>query len=402
MDLRSGKVISKNSNPDSSPENSEQNLESTNLEQDINSNNSDSDSSSSSSSTNTLTSEHNYKLSLSADFLGFANQPVTPNSSFSILTPILNVTTMATIEEKKSFISTCASIMRDNYSGDPLALGSFINKVELMEVFSNEDLTPNFIAFLKSKLEGKAREALPTHIESVSQIKEALCSEIRPDNSKVVAGKIAALRVTNNNFSEFSKQVEELSDSLERCLIIEGMTKAKAHEMAVEQTISVCRLNSRSDMVKSILASTTFKDSKDVVAKMIIEREQEIKERQVLAFRSHPIRYSNFRGNSRGNSNFRYNNNSNFRFNGNANRQHTNTNFRNNNYNRGNNHNYNRGYNRNYNRGNSNSNNNNNNRSGNNRNSNSQGSNSRNSANVRSLNAEAPQARTLREQEQFD
>ncbi|XP_067622180.1 uncharacterized protein [Eurosta solidaginis] len=301
---------------------------------------------------------------------------------------------MATIEEKKSFISTCASIMRDNYSGDPLALGSFINKVELMEVFSTENLTPTFIAFLKSKLEGKAREALPTHIESVSQIKEALCNEIRPDNSKVVAGKIAALRVTNNNFSEFSKQVEELSDSLERCLIIEGMTKAKAHEMAVEQTISVCRLNSRSDMVKSILASTTFKDSKDVVAKMIIERDQEVKERQVLAFRSRPIRYNNFRGNYRGNSNFRYNNNSNFRFNNNANRQHNNTNFRNNNYNRGNN--------RNYNRGNSNSNHNNNNRSGNNRNSNNQGSNSRNSANVRSLNAEAPQARTLREQEQFD
>ncbi|XP_067639439.1 bromodomain-containing protein DDB_G0270170-like [Eurosta solidaginis] len=392
MDLRSGKVVSKNSHPSSSSKNSEQNLDSKNSEQDIDSNNSDS--SSSASSADTLTSEHNYKLFLSADFLGFTDQPVIPNSSFSILTPILDITTMATIEEKKSFINTCASIMRDNYSGDPLALGSFINKVELMEVFSNENLTPTFIAFLKSKLEGKARGALPTHIESVNQIKEALCSEIRPDTSKVVAGKIAALRVTNNNFSEFSKQVEELSDSLERCLFIEGMTKAKAHEMAVEQTISVCRLNSRSDMVKSILASTTFKDSKDVVAKMIIEREQEVKERQVLAFRSRPIRYNNFRGNSRNNSNFRYNNNSNFRFNNNANRQHNNTNFRNNNYNRGNN--------RNYNRGNSNSNNNNNNRSGNNRNSNNQGSNSRNSANVRSLNAEAPQARTLSGQEQFD
>ncbi|XP_067613964.1 probable serine/threonine-protein kinase DDB_G0272254 isoform X1 [Eurosta solidaginis] len=353
MDLRNGKVVSKNSHPSSSSKNSEQDLDSKNSEQDLDSNNSDSDSSSVASSTDTLTSEH-YKLSLSADFLGFADQPVIPNSSFSILTPILNVTTMATIEEKKSFISTFASIMRDNYSGDPLALGSFINKVELMEVFSNENLTPTFIEFLKSKLEGKAREALPTHIESVSQIKEALCSKIRPDNSKVVAGKIAALRVTNNNFSEFSKQVEELSDSLERCLIIEGMTQSKAHEMAVEQTISVCRFNSRSDMVKSILASTTFKDSKDVVAKMIIEREQEVKERQVLAFRSRPIRYNNFRGNSRGNSNFRYNNN------------------------------------------------NNNNRSGNNRNSINQGSNSRNSANIRSLNAEAPQARTLREQEQFD
>ncbi|XP_036342275.1 putative uncharacterized protein DDB_G0278921 [Rhagoletis pomonella] len=254
---------------------------------------------------------------------------------------------MATPEQKKSFISLCASIIRENYSGNPLSLASFIDKITLIEELSDERLTTTFIAFLKSKLE--------------------------------------ALKVHNNNYSDFAKQVEELADSLERSLIIEGMTQAKAHEMAVEQTINVCRLNSRSDMVKSILASSTFSDSKDVVAKMIVH-DNIIKEQQVLAFRSRRIRTNNFRGGYRGSNNYRYHNN-NFRFNGNSNRHSGNTSYRNNNQNRNNSfsnrqNNYNNG---------------NNSQASSSRNNNQTRSNTRNSANVRTLNAEAPQARTLGE-----
>lgn len=51
------------------------------------------------------------------------------------------------------------------------------------------------------------------------------------------------MQIKNNNYAEFSKQVEVLADALERSLIVKGKTKTKAHEMAVEQTVSVCRLN---------------------------------------------------------------------------------------------------------------------------------------------------------------
>ncbi|XP_017467528.1 PREDICTED: putative uncharacterized protein DDB_G0278921 [Rhagoletis zephyria] len=313
------------------------------------------------------------------DFLGFDDPPYVTTSSPNINFFQNTIAKIATPEQKKSFISVCASIIRENYSGDPLSLASFIDKITLIEELSDESLTTTFIAFLKSKLEGKARESLPTQISSVSQIKEALSNKIKPDNSKVVAGKISALKVHNNNYSDFAKQVEELADSLERSLIIEGMTQAKAHEMAVEQTINVCRLNSRSDMVKSILASSTFGDSKDVVARTIVEHDNIIQERQVLAFRSRPKRTNNFRGGYRGSNNYRYHNN-NFRFNGNSNRHSGNTSYRNNNQNRNNNFSNRRN---NYNNSN-----------------NSQASssrNTRNSANVRTLDAEAPQARTLGE-----
>ncbi|XP_036344380.1 putative uncharacterized protein DDB_G0286901 [Rhagoletis pomonella] len=298
---------------------------------------------------------------------------------------------MATPEQKKTFISLCASIIRENYSGDPLSLDSFIDKINLIEELSDESLTTTFIAFLKPKLEGKAREVLPSQIISVDQIKVALRSRIKPDNSKVVSGKIASLHITNNNYSDFAKRVEELSDELERSLIIEGMTQAKAHELAVEQKVNGCRLNSRSELVKSNLASTTFTDSKDVVAKMIVEHNNEVKERQELSFRSRANRPNSFRGGFRGPNNYGYHNNS-FRYNiGNTNRHNNGNNTRynsQNNYNRSNN----------FNNGQNNYRNSTSNRSASNRNSSSR-SNSRNTSNIRFLNADAPQERTLGEQE---
>ncbi|XP_036322105.1 putative uncharacterized protein DDB_G0292292 [Rhagoletis pomonella] len=168
----------------------------------------------------------------------------------------------------------------------------------------------------EASLDGKAREAIPTEVNSVRQINDALRNRIKPDNSKVVAGKIASLHVTNNSYTEFAKRVEELSDALESSLIIEGMTQSKAHEMTVEQTVNVCRLNTRWDLVKSILSSTTFSDSKDVVAKMIVEQNNQVKEPQVLAFRSrvnetNSFRGNNFNNNNRSSGNNNRNNNSN-------------------------------------------------------------------------------------------
>ncbi|XP_036322148.1 uncharacterized protein DDB_G0287625-like [Rhagoletis pomonella] len=202
-------------------------------------------------------------------------------------------------------------------------------------------------------LEGKAREAIPTVVNSVRQIKDALRNSIKPDNSKVVAGKIASLHVINKNYTDFAERVEELSDALEHSLIIEGMTQSKAHEMAVEQTVNVCRLNTRSDLVKSMLSSTTFSDSKDVVAKIIVEQNNQVKERQVYNNNGNNSRYNNYGS--------RYNGKN---FNNNINRSSGN-----------------------------------NNRNNNSNNNSSRRPNTRNNANVRALNAHAPQERTLRAEE---
>lgn len=113
-----------------------------------------------------------------------------------------------------------ASIIRENYSDDPLALESFIDKINLIEDLADDSLTNTLISFIKAKLEVKAREALPANINTVAEIKNALRSRIKPDNSKVVTGKIASLQVKSDNYADLSKQVEDLADALERLLIV--------------------------------------------------------------------------------------------------------------------------------------------------------------------------------------
>lgn len=235
---------------------------------------------------------------------------------------------MATIEQKKHFITMCASIIRENYDGNPLTLQSFLDKINLIEDLTEPTLQNTFLNFVKSKLDAKAREALPENISTINEIKIALRNGIKPESSKIVAGRIAALSVKDSNYVDFAKHAEELADALKRSLVIEGMTRDKAHEMAVEQTVSVCRLNAKSDLVKSILASSTFSDPREVIAKLVVEQANEAKEKQVLAIRQYnnrgssfqqapsfsysanSFRYGNIRGNSRGRNYQRGNNHS--------------------------------------------------------------------------------------------
>lgn len=289
--------------------------------------------------------------------------------------------TMATIAEKKTFLSMCATMIRDNYDGSPLTLESFLDKIELIQELTETKLESTLFSFIKSKLESKAREALPDNISSIEELKTALKTGIKPDNSKVIAGKIAALTVRNNNFTDFTKQAEDLADALKRSLILEGITKAKAHEMAIEQTVTVCRLNTKSTLVKSILASTRFADPKEVVAKLVVEQSNEAKEHQVLSFRAQ---------NRNMNSN-RYQHNS---YRGNNNNGHRNNSYRGNNRRNSNNRNYHNTNNNSTNRGNYRNNNRNNYKNGYTQNENQK-------ASVRALNLETPQQSPLREEQNY-
>ena len=118
----------------------------------------------------------------------------------------VNKLEMTLIEEKIKFISMSSTIIRDNYGADPLTLNSFIDKVNLVTEIMSENLESCFISFIKSKLDGKAREEFPDEVISISQIKEALRNRIRPVSSKVA--KVIALSIKDN--------VDDLADSFER------------------------------------------------------------------------------------------------------------------------------------------------------------------------------------------
>lgn len=124
------------------------------------------------------------------------------------------------------FLKVCSSYIRNNYCGDPLGVHSFINSIKLLITISNNEHDDLLLQFVQTKLEGKALEILPED-PTLENIIETLKTKKKPDNSKVIAGKINALRADTMQMHEFAKQAEDLADALKRALISEGITIEK-------------------------------------------------------------------------------------------------------------------------------------------------------------------------------
>lgn len=116
-----------------------------------------------------------------------------------------------------------------------------------------------------------------------------------------------ALKADRVALQEFSEKAEALADDFRRALVMEGIPSEKANEMTIDKTVNICRSSARSDLVKSILASTDFENPKEVIAKFITEINAEKQEKQVLAYRSNQRNVQNFRQNNNL-RNFRHNN----------------------------------------------------------------------------------------------
>lgn len=210
---------------------------------------------------------------------------------------------------KSEFLRLSAGQINKNYSGDPLSLKSFVDSLNLLsELATTADLKKLLISFALTKLEGRARETVSETPGSLQDIIKALENKIKPENSKIVEGKLTALRVDRVPLQDFTDKTNELAESLRRALVIEGIPSDKADEMVIEKTVEVCRANARTDLVRSVLASTKFTNFKEVVAKFVIEINTQTQEKQILAYRTHGQNNNNRgkyynRTNNRGNFN---------------------------------------------------------------------------------------------------
>lgn len=221
------------------------------------------------------------------------------------------------------FMRLCAQTINQQYSGDPLSLKTFINSIEYLElVATSDELRETLRQFIFTRLSGVASEAIPENVANIDEVKAALKAKIKPDSSKVIAGRMMALKLDNRKVQDYSKQAEELSESFKRSLIIEGITQSKANEMAVDKTIEMCRASAKSDLVKSVLAAATFENTKEVIAKLITETATDTSEKQVLAYQKFNKNNNNKQNNGNRNSNGykRYNNNNQNGNNNNGNR----------------------------------------------------------------------------------
>lgn len=233
-------------------------------------------------------------------------------------------------QEPEQFLRMCSQYINTKYLGDPLGLRSFLNSVALLEGLTKDENAGLLTRFVVSKLDDKALEAITDPDNAtLQQVKDNLKAKIKPDSSDVLEGRLLALRNDRMSLQAFAKQAEELTNSLKRTYIVEGMSDEKANEMTIKKTIELCRSNTHSILVKSVLSSTTFPDSKSVISKLLVESANDVKDKQILAFssRNRNNRSTNTsRVNFRGNSDYRSNYGQNPRYNRNGNPNHFNNN----------------------------------------------------------------------------
>ena len=166
------------------------------------------------------------------------------------------------------FIKLCASTINsiNPFDGDPLKLNPFINSFNLITPLADTvALRQTLVNFIKTKLSGKALEALPDNANTTEQIIQSLQNSIKHDSSKIVEGKLLALRLDRTTLNEFTQQINTLADSYRRGLISEVFPAVNANNLTIQKTIEVCRANAKSDIIKAVLASSQFNDHKEVI-----------------------------------------------------------------------------------------------------------------------------------------
>lgn len=187
-----------------------------------------------------------------------------------------------------------------NYAGNPLSLQAFLNSLKLMQEMAGDTHAALLISIVMTKLEGNAQDAVDPNSKTLDEIINALKGDIKPESSKVLEARLAALRFDRTKVQEFCKESEELAENLKRSLVIEGVTASKATEMVIDKTVEMCRACTRSDLVKAVLSATKYDNHKEVVAKLVLESSTEVKEKQVLAYKARGRFDKRNRGNGRG------------------------------------------------------------------------------------------------------
>lgn len=202
------------------------------------------------------------------------------------------------------YMANVSRIINNNFNGNSEELDSFIAAVELANEATAADQQGLLVKYIRTKLKGEAFDFVPENTPNATRAIALLKEKAKGDSSKVVIGRLLALRSDRTGMQKFQEQAEELCEKLKRAYIRDGMTEALANQTTIDKTVEMCRLSAKTQLVKSVLASTTFEKPKEVLAKFITEATTENTEAKILAFRGQ-------RTQNRGRSNFSYNNNRN-------------------------------------------------------------------------------------------
>jgi len=187
-----------------------------------------------------------------------SNDFTEPESGVEMATPNLD------------YIKLANNILKP-YNGKPDGLSSFINCLDLLATITTTEHVPLAVCFVKTRLEGRALECLPTNCTSIDDIKSSLTKHIKPTSSKLLESQLSTINASKKTLQEFSSEIDKIAALLRQSLINEGCSSTKAEELVTSKVVDICRTSAQSDFIKTVLASSTFSNYQDVLNKYCLE-----------------------------------------------------------------------------------------------------------------------------------
>lgn len=199
-----------------------------------------------------------------------------------------------------------------NYSGEFDELNSFLINISIIEEAIPSTFQTLATQCIRGKLQGAAASFVPANATTYSEITTALKNNIKPNTTKVIEAKLSATRFDNHNLTKFSEEVEKIANQLYQTFINEGIPISVANELTISRVVETCRKSAKNDLVKSVLASTTFDTPKAVLSKFVTEVADQNKDMQFLAFQRQRPNNNAQRGGSYPRYNYQYRGSNNF------------------------------------------------------------------------------------------
>lgn len=114
----------------------------------------------------------------------------------------------------------CDRTLNYSYGGDSVGPTPFLNAIKLLKsMYENNAHDDTLKAFIMAKLTGNALDCVPREPANIDEIVTTSQNFVKPEGSKVIAGRMMALRVDKANFSEYVKKTEELADCFKETFI---------------------------------------------------------------------------------------------------------------------------------------------------------------------------------------
>lgn len=163
-----------------------------------------------------------------------------------------------------------ATALVQNFSGNYEDAEAFIEALELLNEMTPAEHKDVMVKFIKTRITGKAKQALPSNVTTVEQIIAKIKEKFSAKPSKVLLAKLKTCKQGNRKLEDFTNQLEELTRQLSKAFVAEKLaTSATADKLAENFAIDSLIDNIANPDTQIVLKSSELQTLSELTTKAL-------------------------------------------------------------------------------------------------------------------------------------